>query len=234
MNKCLVLLAASLLFFGCSYNESKIKDEKAPPLTQKITSPEQITYKLVHESVLQNACLRCHSAAGGNRGGINLESYQNVFKNSHQIRIEVAGATMPPSDKLTAEQIKLVTDWIDAGASENGKVAGELPTPAPTPPPPTVPTPGPAPKPTPLPIPVKISFDEVLKKVIKTNCLKCHSEIGGNSGELNFETYESVFENRNRIKNEVSTDQMPPKNGVPLTIDQKKLILTWIDQGSLK
>lgn len=230
MNKWTSLWGASLFLFGCSYNESKINGEKAPTLTQKITAPEQITYKLVHEAVLLNACLKCHSTAGGTKGGINLENYQNVFKNSHQIRIEVSGGTMPPTGKLTEDQIKLVTDWIDAGTLENGKVAGELPSTTPTP----APTPTPNPTPPPAPIPVKISFEKILNQVIKTNCLKCHSEIGGNSGGVNLETYDNVFKKRIDIKSEITGNQMPPQEGTELTADQKKLILTWIDQGSLK
>ena len=232
MNKCKILCLAMLFLFGCNYNQSKVSSDKMPATTQKITSPDQLTYKLVKESVLLNACLKCHSEAGGNKGGINLENFENVFKNSHQIRIEVAGGTMPPTGKLSEEQIKIVTDWIDAGAAENGKVAGELPTPKPTPTPTSTSTPIPAPVPN--PVPQKISFEMVYNQVIKTNCLKCHSEIGGNHGEVNLEAYDRVFAKRFEVKFEIETNQMPTQKGTALTEIQKKLILTWIQQGSLK
>lgn len=230
MSKWNTLFLASLLLFGCNNGLSR-KNEDPIILTPKISSPEQLTYKSIQASVLQKACLKCHSEASGNKGGVNLETYENVFKNSHQIRIEVSGGTMPPNEKLTNAQIKQTTDWIDAGASENGKTAGEIPTVTPTPQP--VPTPIPTPTPVKAPLPEKISFETVFNQVIKTNCFKCHSAAGGNRSDINLENYENVFANRFEVKFQIETDQMPSKKGTPLTEVQKKLILAWIAQGSL-
>ena len=145
MNKILFVLAVTLLS-SCNYSRMK-KPLQLDEGVQKISSPDEITFKMVNESVIQPMCLSCHSEAGGNRGGLNLENFENVFKNSHAIRLEVAGATMPPRQQLSAQQIKLVTDWIDAGAHENGKVNGGN-----NPPPPA---PSPEPNPTPSPVPVE-------------------------------------------------------------------------------
>lgn len=223
MNRCFTLCLAVLCLAGCNYDYEKKAMELAP-FEQKITSPEQITYKLVNQSILKTSCLNCHSAAAGDKGGINLESFETVSKNASQIRKEVAGKTMPPGGQLTETQIKLLTDWIDAGAHENGTLAGELPTP--TPAPTTTPTP------TPEPEPIAVTFAKVQELVIKTNCLKCHSAAGGNSGDVNLETYKNVFDNRFEIKMAVETGQMPTKRGTPLTKEQKELILTWIANGS--
>jgi uncharacterized membrane protein len=218
MNK--ILIFVSFLFLlGCNYNQSKnpvsLKDQEP----QKISSPDQLTYKIINQNVLAKACLDCHSASGGNRGGINLETYEKVFAVKDRIKAEVASKSMPPASKqaLSDQQIKMIIDWIDAGALENGKLADEEPNQ----PPPTPPTPPPV-----VEVPVKISFAEVNEKVIKTNCTQCHSAAGGNRGGVNLETYDNVFVNRLEVKFQVENGSMPTKRGTPLTNEQKKLLLT--------
>ena len=213
---------------SCSKRGGGALDISPPTVTpnaSKSIPPDDITFKIVNDLVFKQSCVGCHSTAAGDKGKVNLETYENVFKHAHQIRLEVAGATMPPngSSQLSADLIKLVTDWIDAGALENGKQ--EVPTP---------PTPTPAPSPTPGPTPPSnaISFDEVFNKVIKTNCLQCHSKAGGEKGHINLETYAGVFENRSDIKDDMLDKSMPDKGGTPLTDAQSKLILDWLDQGA--
>ena len=121
MNKSYRICLALLFVSGCNYSLERMQPETKPENNQKVIAPEQLTFKMINDLVLQKACLRCHSNEGGNKGRINLESYTDVFKNAHQIRLEVAGLTMPPNAKLSEEQIKLVTDWIDVGATEKGK-----------------------------------------------------------------------------------------------------------------
>lgn len=232
MNK-IVFILAVLLLSSCNYSRMK-KPLQLDEGLQKISSPDEITFKMVNDSVIQPACLSCHSEAGGNRAGLNLENFENVFKNSHAIRLEVAGGTMPPRQKLTDQQIKLVTAWIDAGAHENGKVNAENPAPAPAPaptptpvpvePPPVVP---PAPQP-----PAEPSFTEVMNTVIKTNCFQCHTAANGNRGGVNLETYENIFAGREIIKFVVENGIMPTARGTALTPPQKQMLLTWIEQGA--
>jgi mono/diheme cytochrome c family protein len=135
MKQISLLLLTTTLLSSCSYNESrKGNSASTPPAQSPTTKPEtppqggsntpdkpKITYKSVHEAVFKVSCVGCHSSAAGNIGGVNLESYEAVLKNVHAIRLEVAGTTMPPqgSSRLTEEQIKLVTEWIDNGASQN-------------------------------------------------------------------------------------------------------------------
>ncbi len=248
--KASLILIAILVFSGCNYNNSKGSNAQNLQPVQKVTSPEQITFKMVNEAVIANACAKCHSAAGGNKGGVNLESYANVFKLAHEIRQEVAGATMPPNGKLTEAQIKLITDWIDVGALEFGKIAGEVPVIPPTPPStsqtpvvppeppatsgttPVEPPANPPANPPVVPPTEKINFATVLEKVIQTNCFKCHTAATGNKGDVNLETYENVFHWRAEIADEVSHNRMPTKRGTPLTPEQKQLILTWISEGA--
>lgn len=207
-----------LCLFSCSYDPEQ-KALELVPINQKIIMPEQITYKVVYQSVFKTACLNCHSSSAGNKGGINLENFESIAKNAALIRKEVAGKTMPPRGGLSEDQIKLVIDWIDAGAHEHGSMAGEAPVP---------PAPQPAP---PAPAPA-ITFTKIQSLVLKTNCLECHSEIGGNRGDVNLETYRNVFESRIEIKDEIESGRMPTKKGTPLTTEQKNLILLWLASGS--
>lgn len=249
-----------LCLTSCNYNQSKKSEAtgggSAP---QKLLSPDEITYKAVNEAVLQPACLSCHSDAAGNKGGVNLETYAKVFAEREIIKQLVAKKEMPPATRgpLDDRQIKMIIDWIEAGALENGKLAGGEPPVAPptqppvepppqtppvhppvsppvvTPPPPVVVQPPPPTEPPPVapPEPEKIYFAQVFEKVIKTNCFNCHAA-PANRGGVNLETYVSVFEMRNEIKFEVENGTMPTKRGTPLTPKQKKLIVSWIEQGA--
>lgn len=215
MNRHFMIWIAALCLAGCSYDHDK-KVLELVPVEQKIVSPGQITYKVVNQSIFEAACLSCHSSSGGNKGGINLEDFESVTKNIGMIRKEVSGKTMPPSGGLSDAQIKLLTDWIDAGAHEHGSTAGEVPTPAPAP----------------MPVPALITFAKIQSEVLKTNCLQCHSELAGSSGDVNLESYKNVFAKKLQIKAAVESGRMPTSDGTPLTAEQKELILKWIAQGS--
>ncbi len=86
----------------------------------EVENPNEMSYKNVLNQVLQAKCLNCHSEKGGNRGHLNLETYQSVFNNREQIREEVITKKMPKKSQapLTDEQIKLIVDWIDARTKE--------------------------------------------------------------------------------------------------------------------
>lgn len=147
------LFATVLLLFsvGCQYNHEKGK--RAQTDNPTALADAEVDFKIVYEQVIGPRCTKCHSDAGGNKGRINLETYQNVFENKDAVRDEVAGLTMPPrkAGPLTDAQVKMLVDWIDAGALENANVnptepvsgtpsvsstpavSGSLPLPTPTP-----------------------------------------------------------------------------------------------------
>ncbi|MEQ1723304.1 MAG: c-type cytochrome [Pseudobdellovibrio sp.] len=245
MNK-IIILAGLLLLSSCNYNQSKNKEVSGSEVPQKITSPNELTYKILNDAVIAPACLSCHSDSGGNKAGLNLETYAKVFAKKDLIKDLVAKKEMPPASReaLSDQQIKMIIDWIDAGALENGKIADVEPVkpvepPAQEPPvvvlppePPPVVVVPPPPVVPPVIEPEKIYFAKVYAQVIETNCLKCHSAAGGNSGDVNLETYANVFDKRHEIKFEVENGTMPTKRGTPLTPEQKKLIISWIEQGS--
>jgi uncharacterized membrane protein len=192
--------------------DSPLNPDPQPPVVNPPppVATGDIYFAEIFEKVIKTNCLKCHSVAGGNKGRVNLETYQGVVDNIKDVELDIATNDMPPKapagTALTDEQKNLIAAWIANGFPEKPKEVQP------------------------------VYFKDVFEKVIKTNCLKCHSEAGGNKGDVNLETYASVFENRFEIKQDIETDQMPPKppRGSVLTGEQKKLIISWLEQGALE
>ncbi len=225
MSKILGILVSFFLFASCSLKSADSLKLESEQQTDSETSipAEQLSFQIVSEKVLKKNCTGCHAQGAGNAGGINLETYANVFEMKALVRAEVFSRSMPPQQSgliLTDMQIKIVTDWIDQGAKE---------TPDPVAPIVTPPVPIPEPQPPTAPPIVELSFKNVFEKVIKTNCLKCHS----GSADVNLETYANVFDNRAAMKVSIENNSMPllPR-GKALTAEQKKLILDWLEVGA--
>jgi uncharacterized membrane protein len=232
------LLLITLLFTGCNISRNQKPMILDSPETQKTAA--ELDYKTVNEVVLQPSCVGCHSK-GSEAGGVNLETYENVYKHAPQIKLEVAGGLMPPSKPLSSVQAKMLHDWIDAGAKEKPGDEIQNPSPVPTPlpeqpqpqpNPAPAPAPTPTPEPAPEPPPAEVTFTDVMNKVIKTNCLSCHAAATGNKGHVNLETYENVSANLSDLMEAVNEDRMPPKKGIPLTAVQKQMLVSWFTQGA--
>lgn len=205
--------------FGCSASREMQPLNLDPP--ENKVSADELDFALVNEKIFKPSCVGCHSEAAGNSGGVNLESYESVFEHVPQIKMEVTGGMMPPKSELSEKQTRLLADWIDAGALERAGDPVSAPPPTPTSPPPTPP-----------PAPEVVTFSTVREKVLKTNCIGCHSEAAGNMGDVNLETYPSVFEKRTVLLEVVGEGRMPPKKKTPLTVEQKRLFLLWLNQGA--
>lgn len=211
---------------GCNYSSNKtpLNFQQGKSGLESIPAGTIVSYSVIHTSIMQPKCIECHSSAGGDAGGINLENYENVAANLGIIKGEVASDSMPKNrGKLTAKQKELLFTWIDAGAPVNGGViTGTNPSTPTTPIPPTPPE-------------VEfISYEMVNVKVIQPRCLGCHSEEGGNRGEVNLETYENVVALAGTIETEIKSGSMPRPRNKPLTPEQKELILKWIANGAPK
>ncbi|MCC2679092.1 MAG: hypothetical protein K0R29_1668 [Pseudobdellovibrio sp.] len=207
---------------GCNISRDQQPMVLDPPETQ--LKAEELDFKTVSKFVFEPSCIGCHKA-GSSSGGVNLDTYENVFKKITQIKLEVAGGLMPPGKPLNQLQVQLLNKWIDAGAKE---FAGSQP-------PPQSPSPGPSPQPDPHPGPPpdEVTYVTVADKVFKTSCTGCHSTDGGNMGGINLETYESVFQERDSVQAAVEEGRMPPSDmGLSLTQEQKSLLLRWLGQGA--
>ena len=224
--KYLVLLLSCSIQFGCNYSLSKspLNFQQASGSLEQIPAGTIVSYAVIASSILQPKCLECHSNAGGDAGGINLETYANVAANLGIIKSEVESDSMPKNrKKLTAKEKEILFLWVNAGGPQAGAV--------------TIPTPN---KPTEPSAPQEpptiefITYEMVNAQVIAPRCLKCHSDAGGNRGRVNLETYENVVSEINTIEKEIISGSMPRPRNKPLTPEQKDLILKWITNGAPK
>ena len=205
-----------LTFTSCYYRAQEYFLDKNVPSSNPDTSfTEQINYQIILDKVMAKNCLNCHSVNGGNRGNLNLEGYTNTLKNINLIREEIISKDMPksPGVPLSSQQVELIIQWIDAGASEFGVTLPPVPNP-------------PATDPS-TPEPMLLNFETVMKKVIEPKCLKCHGvDSATNVTLINYSDLTTFAEN---IKTAVASGDMPRND--KLSVEQKKLILDWIQAG---
>ncbi len=223
---------------GCNYSAPNVANQSTSgnATIEKLPTGTIPGYQTIATGIISPKCLGCHSSAGGNAAGINLETYSNVRLRLALISSAVTSDSMPIRiSPLTSKEKEVFLAWIDAGGPINSMTVATGPT-TPVMVPPADPIPGPLPIPTPLPKPIpapnKIDYKLVNTQVIGPRCLSCHSDSGGNSAGINLETYESVFNERNGIKSVISSGSMPLPRNRPLTDTQKQTILTWLNKGS--
>ncbi len=101
--------------------------QAAPPteMTQDICmSPESPTWENFGQGFTRNFCRGCHSsmlAPDQRRGapeGVDFETHQEVLEQIARVEARAAGEapTMPPGGGATAEDLKLLQQWLDCGA----------------------------------------------------------------------------------------------------------------------
>lgn len=156
-----ILGFSTFMIVSCGYNNTKIPGngpmgKNEPPGKNGTQVPgkdsnnpqgPQLDFALVKSQFLEVHCLRCHSAAGGNRAGINLETYSSVQPLVSLVQNAVNSGFMPPSGNLPESAKAVLNNWIQAGAPEvatgsNNPVppGSEKPTnPSPSPGSPTIP-----------------------------------------------------------------------------------------------
>lgn len=227
--KIIISSALGLLLVGCNYSLSKT------PLVsnlggdgtgniQRLPAGAVVSYPVVHSSILQPKCLECHSSSGGDAGGVNLESYERVIVQLENIKNSITSNSMPKNRaKLSHAEKEVLLSWISAGGPRNGGVA--VPPQAPDPLPPVEPS---------QPDVVVLNYDKVNKEVLAPRCISCHSETGGNRGDVNLETYENVVALAPEIESAIQLGSMPRPRNKPLTAEQKELILKWLSMGAPK
>ncbi len=220
----IIVGSTSGLLTSCNYND--LKNVPTPAGKTGGPNPDLIVdFATVKSKVLDAACVRCHSGANP-RGGVRLETYQQVFEIRDSLRAQVDTGAMPPRPPgLSPEQKALVLAWVDSGAPQTTVV-----TPAPEPAPEPVPVPLPAPEPEPE-APVSIpTFAEVRAKVFVPHCVKCHSHEGAKGG-VNLEDFASAKKYASEIAFTLDTDDMP-RRAPALPPELKAIVYAWIDGGT--
>lgn len=74
------------------------------------------------------------------------------------------------------------------------------------------------------------NYESVNAKVLSGQCLQCHSQAGGNAGNLNLETYQSIRTNLNQIMYRVLETKDMPRGG--LAGADYALMEMWLQSGA--
>ena len=119
--KSVVSILGTLLFLS-SCNYRLVKNPK-----QFNSSP---SYQTIREQIFKPSCLRCHSGDDAAMG-VDLSNYSTIINSGLEVVIpkeplnstlylNVQSGRMPPDGpRLSDAEIKIIFDWISAGAREN-------------------------------------------------------------------------------------------------------------------
>ncbi len=202
----LFYLVTSLTLAGCNYNHVKKESPVAGAQVNAMLAAS-LDYPSLQMNVLGPQCLRCHSSAGGNQGGLSLESYQQVRSNMNRIYYRSIEKRDMPPNSLSNAQFDLLKGWLEAGAPEKntGRRAGTIKGP--------------------------INWTVIKNQVLRTSCLDCHSGKNPDAG-LDFESLEVVKNNISNIfKSAIVNQTMPLEPYSALSETEKQALLKWISQG---
>ncbi len=203
----IIIFIFSIYLVGCNYNVTKESD--ASDQGQNIKSISVLDYQTVRKTVIGPQCLNCHSNSGGNKGSLNLETYEAIKSNLNQIYYRSIEVGDMPEDGMDANLREILKVWIENGApvqatEGSGPVQGPL------------------------------SWSLVRNKIIAFKCLECHSGAKP-EGNLNLDNYETFKSKLNIIFDRVFVKQDMPVAPYPaLTISEKSALLKWISQGMPK
>jgi len=235
-----VILSATLL--ACNSYKSKLK-----PTTQEPLNAASINYQFVHEKVFEPFCIRCHGGEKGEKGDVNLRTYEQVIANLKTIEeVVFIDQSMPPEDEggpLAAYEQSVLRMWIDVGAPREASPSNPLPSPTPSPTPEEA---EPLPTPTIGPDFVDPTWADIYNKIFEPKCIKCHADgkkaedypmtdqayvidpanlmvTPGNPDES--EIYKSIIRNDKR-------KMPPPKENMTLNDVEIAAIKLWILNGA--
>ncbi|MGE4130338.1 MAG: hypothetical protein AB7F86_01800 [Bdellovibrionales bacterium] len=180
-----------------------------------------LDFKSVKATVFDPYCIACHSQAGGNRGGVNLETYANVVADLASIRASVETGRMPRTSPMPEREKSFLLAWITAGAPEFASqpspgTGGDTGTPGGE-----TPGGGGGGGSGGDPQPAGPDFATVKARIFEPHCVSCHAGFAG---------YARVKRQIASIENMVMSNQMPMRG--PLSDELKDLLSKWIQAGA--
>ena len=118
------LVSILFLLTACGYNNTHLNEAAVPSGGSNLgAGGTAVDFATVKAQVFEPYCIRCHSAAGGNTAGVNLEAYANVFTQLSRITGAVNSSFMPKNGVLPSGAKSLLNAWAQAGAPEQGRSA---------------------------------------------------------------------------------------------------------------
>ena len=203
-----IILICSFGPLACNYSN---KNAELPAVLSEETINQlalDSNYESVNAKVITDQCLNCHSAAGGNKGDLNLETYQSIRANLNQIMYRVLETKDMPRNGLTGTDLALMEMWLTSGAPEKNTFTGS-------------------------PVVLKGPFNWLVirDQVLKRNCLDCHSSVTPEAG-LDLSDYDQFKNNYAKIFDRTFVKQdMPPEPYDGLNISEKQAVMKWMSQG---
>ena len=199
----------------------------APPTGAPVVAGSPIplagNFSSVDTNIFIPMCTSCHSPPSP-AGGYDMSSYATIMTGGYIVSLNptasmlytaVANNTMPPGNPLTAAEVQAISDWITAGANDDGPVVTAIPTPT--------------------PVPLTATFSSINANILQKSCISCHS---GGGNDFNASSYVDVMRSvvagnaaKSDLYDVISSGQMPPKN--PLSTQEIQIIQTWINSGAL-
>lgn len=212
-----------LIIVGCKHKPIQPDYTNAPLVESDNCSSDTVYFQnqILPLFVSNCALSGCHDANSASEG-IILNSYANIMntgeiragnaRNSKAVEVltETGDDLMPPGNPLSAEQIQLITDWVNQGALNNYcneacDTSGEK------------------------------TFSDFVSPLVQTNCQGCHS--GSNpQGDISLTNYSEIrviaADGRlSGVLNGSGYAQMPP--GTSLSTCQIQSVQKWISAGYL-
>lgn len=202
-----ILILSLFLFFGCNYSN---KNSELPVVMTEERLNQlalESNYQSVNAKVITGQCLNCHAEATGNKGNLNLESYENIRANLNQIIYRVLEVRDMPQGGLSFSDYSLMEVWLNAGAPEKNtqSISSNLKGP--------------------------FNWLVIREQILKRNCLDCHSSLAPEAG-LDLSDYDQFKINYAKIFDRTFVKQdMPPEPYDGLNTLEKQALLKWISQG---
>lgn len=205
---CLALFCMAMN--ACSYN--KLHDPNSTGGKVGVESIENVDYAFVLQNVISPKCLACHSAAGGNQGGTNLETLKSIRALMSRISYRsIERRDMPPTG-LGDRDVTILKNWIEQGAPETLVGPQEATSDS------TIEQ-GPN------------DWSKIRDRIFTQKCLDCHS--GKNpEGGLDLTTLASTKANAAAIFDRVIIKGNMPLAPYPaLAPRERRVLLKWFDLG---
>lgn len=177
-------------------------------------------------TLLQNKCFACHgTVASGGISGINdpahLISVGQIIPgnpNGSPLYAAVSAGRMPlGTSLLTGTELKLLNDWITAGAKppSGGIIV-----------------------PPPVQIPLAGNYASVQANIITPKCIRCHSSTSASNG-VRLDSYAAVKRyvsgsnpQNSKLYEITASGEMPPRPDTDLTAAELKALSDWIIAGA--
>lgn len=168
----------------------------------------------------------CHNAAS-HKDGVILDNYNNVIKTGkiksgnasgskfYQVMVDTDPKDVmppPPATKLTSQQLKIISDWINQGAKNEKCTENSTSC-----------------------VTTNMSYNNHIKPIL-ASCVSCHKS-GNVSGGVSLDTYQGVKSSvaGGKLLGSISwtagSKTMPP-GGTKMSDCNIKKVKSWIDAGS--